>query len=65
MAYKDPAHAKRNRPRINLADEEFKALEALAVLHKKQLSSYLRSVILEHLNQFQVENDKNTLRRVG
>lgn len=49
MAHIDPKARKEKRYRVNLNHYQAAAIEALAVLHRKQSSTYLAEIIENHL----------------
>ncbi len=59
MAHVDPKARKEKRYRINLNHYQSNAVEALAMLHRKQAASYLADIIQAHLDSLDVQNNHN------
>lgn len=55
----DPKARKEKRFRVNLNHYQAAAIEALAMLHRKQAATYLSDIIEAHLESLNTEDNNN------
>lgn len=63
MSYTDEQARREKRYRVNLNHYQANAIEALALLHRKQPGTYLAEIIKAHLETYQPGNDIEIIRR--